>query len=500
MELDKEHNDLNKVDVEVQSFHDGGDTSQRMRWYHPLYWLHSSIFEWSSIEPIPPEKQIHGQWWTVPLLWIGANMNVLTFLTGMLAKDFDISIKGSMYTIVAFSLVTALVPAYFTTFGMNLGVRQIVQSRYSFGYFGACLPGFLVAATQVMYNISNVILGGQTLKAVSPHDSMSSIVGIVILSIIAFVVCFFGGRIMHYFESIFWIPALICFILLASFAGSGANGLHQPAGAPGTTVRGVLGLGCVVAGYFLSWSTIASDMSLYVKRENSATRMFFTVYMAFVLSVAPPFMLGAAFGIAAPDVPAWKNASEATSPGPLFDVILSGHVGSFGKFLTVILALSAVGNIIPGTYAFGIAVQTFLPPLRVLPRFVMTSICVAIFLPLGIVGRNQFYDTLSNFVSVLAYWCSLFGGVVLADHCVFHRRDFSTYDLTIWDDWRRLPPGIAALVSALLPIVVIALSMDQVWYTGPIARHSGDLGFELGFALSFFLYLVLKPIEQRLWR
>lgn len=255
-----------------------------------------------------------------------------------------------------------------------------------------------------------------------------------------------------------------------------------------------------MAGYFLSWSTIASDVSLYVKRNSSTTRMFLAVYMAFVLSVAPPFMFGAAFAISAPDVPAWKGASEATSPGPLFDVILAGHVGHFGKFLTVMLALSAVGNIIPGTYAFGIAVQTFLPPLRVLPRFVMTSICVAIFLPLGIAGRNQFYDTLSNFVSILAYWCSLFAGVVLADHFVLRRRNFSSYDLMIWDDWRRLPPGIAALVSALLPVALIGPTMDQVWYTGPIAQHSGDLGFEVGFALSFLLYLVLRPIEQRLWR
>ena len=497
MDLDKDDKDLSKIDVEVQSFH---DNAKHQNWYHPRSWLRSSLFEWSSIEPIPPEKQNHAHWWTVPLLWIGANMNVLTFSTGMLAKDFDITIKDSMYTIVAFSLVTALVPAYFTTFGMNLGLRQIVHSRYSFGYFGACLPGLLVAATQVMYNIENVILGGQTLKAVSTHDSMSSIVGIVILSIIAFVVCFFGGRVMHYFESIFWLPALICFILLAAFAGAGENGLHQPAGAPETTARGVLGLGCVVAGYFLSWSTIASDVSLYVKRDSSTTRMFLAVYMAFVLSVAPPFMLGAAFAISAPDVPAWKGASEATSPGPLFDVILAGHVGHFGKFLTVMLALSAVGNIIPGTYAFGIAVQTFLPPLRVLPRFVMTSICVAIFLPLGIACRNQFYDTLSNFVSILAYWCSLFAGVVLADHFVLRRRNFSSYDLMIWDDWRRLPPGIAALVSALLPVALIGPTMDQVWYTGPIAQHSGDLGFEVGFALSFLLYLVLRPIEQRLWR
>lgn len=290
MDEPKEDLDSSKIDVEVQSFQHE-ERNDKLAWYHPLYWLRSSIFEWSSIEPVPPSQQNYGHWWTVPLLWLGANMNVLTFATGMLAKDFDITIRDSMYTIVAFSLVAALVPAYFTTFGMNLGLRQIVHSRYSFGYFGACLPGLLVAATQVMYNIENVILGGQTLKAVSPNDAMSSSVGIVILSMIAFVICFFGGRVMHYFESFFWLPSLLCFILLAAFAGTGPNGLHQPADGPATTSRGVLGLGCVVAGYLLSWSTIASDMSLCQKRKQYAC-LFIRVRGVCTLCCAPVYARG----------------------------------------------------------------------------------------------------------------------------------------------------------------------------------------------------------------
>ena len=58
-----------------------------------------------------------------------------------------------------------------------------------------CILGILSAATQLVFAIENSILGGQALKAVSPHESMSSIVGIVILLLIAFAVCFFGIRV-----------------------------------------------------------------------------------------------------------------------------------------------------------------------------------------------------------------------------------------------------------------------------------------------------------------
>lgn len=62
MEFEKQDKDHFKYDVEVQSFHEEQNETSRLTWYHPLYWLRSSIFEWSSIEPIPPEKQTHGHW------------------------------------------------------------------------------------------------------------------------------------------------------------------------------------------------------------------------------------------------------------------------------------------------------------------------------------------------------------------------------------------------------------------------------------------------------
>ena len=52
------------------------------------------------------------------LLWCSANINVLTFSTEMLASSFAVNLPAVMYTILAFTLVCSLMPAYFTTFGM----------------------------------------------------------------------------------------------------------------------------------------------------------------------------------------------------------------------------------------------------------------------------------------------------------------------------------------------------------------------------------------------
>ncbi|WFD45273.1 hypothetical protein MPSI1_003955 [Malassezia psittaci] len=497
MDASKKTFDEKPLDLEVQSFTPSTQEEYQAQ-THSKRWPRLSFLEWTSIEPVSPEEQKQ-PWYLIPLLWCSVNVNVLTFSTGMLAAFFDLSLPASLYTILGFTLVCALVPAYFTTLGMRLGLRQLVHSRYAFGYVGTSALGLLSAATQLVYGIENCIIGGQTLRAVSPHESMSSVVGIVIIALASFAVCFFGIRVMHFVEGILWFPTLICFILLTALAGSGPDGLHIPQDGAATTCSGVLAYGCIVAGFNLSWATIASDVSLYTTRTTSVKKMFVWVYISFVLTIAPFFMLGAAFGIAAPHVPKWYDASQESSPGPLFNVILAGRSGNFGKFVTVLLALSAIGNIIPGIYSFGIAVQTSFPILCRLPRFVMSFVALAIILPCSIVGRDKFYDTLTDFSSILAYWCGMFSGITLADVCVLRRFNLNTYDVSIWKNCSRLPPGIAGIASFLIPIALIVPCMDQTWYTGPLAEHSGDLGFEVGIVFSFTLYLILRPLEKRIW-
>ena len=42
-------------------------------------------------------------------------------------------------------------------------------------------------------------------------------------------------------------------------------------------------------------------------------------------------------------------------------------------------------------------------------------------------------------------------------------------------------------------------SMDQVLYTGPIARTTGDIGFEVATVVTALLYVPLRHLEKR-WR
>jgi len=68
-----------------------------------------------------------------------------------------------------------------------------------------------------------------------------------------------------------------------------------------------------------------------------------------------------------------------------------------------------------------------------------------------------------------------------------------------WNIPHRLPSGLAALAAGIASFGVVIPSMDQVWFVGPIAHSTGDIGFEVAFAASAVLYVPFRWLEIR-WR
>ena len=91
----------------------------------------------------------------------------------------------------------------------------------------------------------------------------------------------------------------------------------------------------------------------------------------------------------------------------------------------------------------------------------------------------------------------MFGAVVLVEHFFFRRRNFSAYDYKAWNTPSKLPSGIAALVACLVAAGVIVPAMQQAWWTGPIGEKTGDIGFELAFVVTAFVYPFTRTIELK---
>lgn len=233
-------------------------------------------------------------------------------------------------------------------------------------------------------------------------------------------------------------------------------------------------------------------------KNGTRVKIFLYYYTGFLLPSIPLLILGAAVGGAVPNIPTWKDAYAETGVGGVMREMLT-PAGGFGKFVLVMLALSVIGNIAISMYSIALCLQMMLPSFARVHRFVFILATVAIMIPFAIGAAKAWEESLTNFLAVIGYWAGCFDAVLIVELLIFRKMDYSTFDHAIWNDGRQLPPGIAAMGASLVSLGVVVPGMAEPWYTGPIAKITGDIGFETAFMLTAICYLPFRWLEIR-WR
>ncbi|KLO10063.1 cytosine-purine permease [Schizopora paradoxa] len=453
--------------------------------------------ETNGIEPVPRENRTDNRIYEMFLVWFSANFNVLAFSTGSVGPAvFGLSLRQSFAVIVLVDAISFIIPGYFAIFGPKLGTRVMVQARFSFGYLGSIVPSLLNVFSLEGFLILNSIIGGQTLASVS--SKLSWDLGIVIIGLISLLVTFCGYRVVHWYETVAWIPNAITFLVMI---GVGAKHLVNAPSTPGAGVSAIISFASTTAATDLSWSSMVADYGVYHNASASSRRIVLYTYLGFFVSSIVMHLLGAAFAASAPFVPSWNAGFDnASDIGGLMFAVLS-PLGGFGKFLTVLVALTVPSACAPTMYSFGTSFMNVAVVFARVPRSVYAIVSTAILMPVAIVGSTRFYATFVDLISIIGYWTASFSAIVTVEHVVFRRQQFWRYNVEDWKDPRRLPLGVAAALAFFGSFGIIVPSMSQVWYVGPIARAgTGDIGIFTGFVSAAVLYLVLRAAELRFLR
>ncbi|KAI0064983.1 NCS cytosine-purine permease [Artomyces pyxidatus] len=470
------------------------DTHSSSRWPLAKQLLNMGV-EYRGIHPVPLDERVDTQFNKIFFIWLSGNLNILSFSAGSLGPvAFGLGLRDSCLVILFFNLLCSIPPAYLSTWGAKLGMRQMCLSRFTFGYYGVMIPSVLALMGGCGFCILNCILGGQALASVS-DGNLSWSVGIVIIALISLFVSFCGLRVLGWYERVAWFPVLIVFLVAT---GVGGKHFSNPPPEFPATAPAVLSFAATIAGFTITWATFSADYTAYFHPSVSSWRIFTYSYLGLNLPTIAIQCLGAAAAISAPSVPDWNAGYADGNVGGLVAAMLH-PVGGFGKFLTVLLSLSVTANNAPTIYSLCLGFQTFIPPLVVVPRYVFSVLATAIVIPLSIVGQHKFYSTLSNFLGLIGYWAGAYVTALMIEHLYFHRGDFASYDLKAWNVPARLPLGLAALGAGILSFGLVIPCMDQVWFVGPIAKTTGDLGFEMAMTVTALLYIPLRTLEKN-WR
>ncbi|KAK5714656.1 Purine-cytosine permease fcy21 [Elasticomyces elasticus] len=441
----------------------------------------------------------------VATMWCSANMVVSSFALALLSKSlFYMGVADAMLVILFFNIIGLSVVSFFSTFGPTFGLRQMVLSRFWFGWWGVKLIAIFNVLACIGWSSVNSIVGAELLHTV--NNDVPGWAGIVVIAVCTWGVTLFGYKVVHIYEFWSWIPSFIIFlIVLGVFAHSGDFVGMKWGGAGEAELGSVLSMGSVIFGFAIGWCSYAADYTCYQPSSQSKTKVFGWTFLGLIFPLLFTQMLGVAV-MSAVDLNGGDNryaeGYAASGTGGLLGAVLVYHLGGFGKFCLVMLALSIIANNCPNIYSVGLTVQVLGRWIQWVPRFVWTTIATGAYIAIAIPGYSHFEVVLENFMNFIGYWLAIYSSIGLTEHFVF-KRGFAGYRAEYYDVPEKLPPGIAAIFAFCCGVIGMVAGMSQVWWVGWIALHAGeapfggDVGWELGAAFSCVAYLIARPIELK---
>jgi len=326
---------------------------------------------------------------------------------------------------------------------------------------------------------------------------MTVIVGIIVGSIITWLVVTFGIRWFHHFERWAWIPQLVILFILIGVAGPKFDTTTPSKGSGATLAGNRMSFVFLSASGALGWSATACDFFVYFPEKTNRWMIFSMTAIGLGCGKMIVELIGIGLGSGLFSNPTWLKAFKAHSSGGVI-VEAFKPLGTFGNFCAVVMALGVVANNIPGIYSAALSFQIALPELQKIPRVFWSSVSVIIFTVCAIAGRQHLLQIFINFLSLVGYWTIIWISITAEEQIIFRRK--RGYNWADWNTQSLLPVGLAAFSAFAIGWVGAIICMDQEYYTGPIAKLVGDgadMGLPVAASFAAITYPTLRYIELK---
>src|SRR4051812_45324940 len=108
-------------------------------------------------------------------------MVVSSFAIGVLAVPvFYLGFVDGVLTIFFINLLGSSTVAFFSTFGPKFGMRQMILSRFYFGYYGVKIIAIFNCLACLGWSSVNVIVGAQLIHTV--NENVPGWAGIIVIA------------------------------------------------------------------------------------------------------------------------------------------------------------------------------------------------------------------------------------------------------------------------------------------------------------------------------
>jgi purine-cytosine permease-like protein len=271
-------------------------------------------------------------------LWFSMVISPGTMTAGMLGPIFGLSVNDSVVITVFAAAVGCIVPAFTATLCPPAGLRQIAVARYALGIWGSKLCGLLNIIVNIGFGTINCIIAGQLISAVS-DGTVTVVAGIVILSVLSYILSLFGFRVLHYYEKVAWV--LILVLICVNYGQSAQYFSPTPAlsYSSGMDRTGAaLSYFAIILGVSAAWCSMAGDYYVHYPANISKWLVFWMTWVGLFL----PNMFIIIFGVLLGGVVLTNETMSNTYYEDGFGALILATMSPSGwsKFVCVVYALS----------------------------------------------------------------------------------------------------------------------------------------------------------------
>ena len=491
--LDEAEDDLYAIESAVET---------KLSWFNRMAIAMKA--ETKGIEPITEEERNPDESVVnAASMWFSANMVIAAYsLGGLGPMIYDLNFGTSVLVIVFFNILGLLPVAYFSVFGCELGLRQMVLSRYLLGNVTARIFALINVVACVGWGIVNTVSSAQLLNMVNNESGHACPLWAGCLIIVGgtVAVTFFGYTVIHTYEKWSWVPNFAVFLVIIARLAKSHKFIGGEWTSGPTTAGNVLSFGCTVYGFATGWTTYAADYTVYMPKNTNKYKIFFSLVAGLSFPLFFTMILGAASAMGAVSDPVWGQYYKESSIGGLtYAILVPDSLHGFGQFCCVVLALSTIANNVPNMYTIALSVQAMWEPFTKVPRVVWTLLGNAATIGIAIPACYYFDSFMQNFMDTIGYYLAIYTGIALSEHFIYRKNSFKSYNIDEWNDNSKLPIGIAGTAALIVAAFGVALGMCQTYWVGEISRligkYGGDIGFELGMSWAIITYNLIRPFE-----
>ena len=424
----------------------------------------ATAIETNDVAPIPAGER-HGKAWHLFTVWSSPNLEFATVFVGALGVlFFGLNLTQAILAVLVGNALAAVTHGYFSTFGAETGLPQMVLGRTAFGKLGNLIPsGLSTLVAGIGWFAVNSVSGALALAALTKMEVGFALSIVVVVQV---VVAFVGHNLIQVWERYTSYGLAVVWAVAAGIVLFGGHGHFADAGF---NLGGFTLAAGAAYGYTAGWTPFASDYTRYLPASTNKKALAWFAGSGNFVSTSLLMIVGAV---------AFSAIGVVDNPTAGFtDLLGNQYIAGLTLLAIAVGSVSAnVLNVYSGAMSFlAMGFKLGFKTRRAIMVILAGLLGGLVAFDAAVLDPTNLGKHLEGFLLVVSYWVAPWVAIVLVDKLMRKGQNLGEVALSGKENFAG-------------PIAFVISTVGSIWlFANQYPTYVAPLAVEGEFANNFFM-------------